>query len=173
MRSPRLGEANALEHLLCRGAPLARGHALHAQAVLDVLLHRHVREERVVLEHGVDVALGGRDAGYVDAGQLDAPLVGPLEAGDQRSVVVLPEPDGPSSVKNSPTAMSRSTPATARTSPKVRRMPVSRTAGGPRVQLAQTQPEPASPRASSRIASPRSSSSSVADSGGSSRITFP
>src|SRR5262245_32667502 len=34
-----------------------------------------------------------------------------------RSVVVLPEPDGPSMVKNSPCAMSRSTPSTATTSP--------------------------------------------------------
>src|SRR5262249_32673952 len=34
-----------------------------------------------------------------------------------RRVVVLPEPDGPSMVKNSPWAMSRSTPSTATTSP--------------------------------------------------------
>src|SRR6185503_11775287 len=33
------------------------------QAVPDVLRHVHVREERVVLEDGVDVALVGRDAG--------------------------------------------------------------------------------------------------------------
>ena len=34
-----------------------------------------------------------------------------------RSVVVLPEPDGPSIVKNSPRPISRSTPSTAVTSP--------------------------------------------------------
>src|SRR6476660_7783879 len=44
-----------------------------------------------------------------------------------RSVVVLPEPDGPSSVKNSPAGISRSTRSTATTSPYVFRMPVSRT----------------------------------------------
>jgi hypothetical protein len=32
--------------------------------------------------------------------------------------VVLPDPDGPSIEKNSPSAMSRSIPSTARTSPK-------------------------------------------------------
>jgi hypothetical protein len=33
-----------------------------------------------------------------------------------RSVVVFPQPDGPSSVKNSPGGMSRSMPSTATTS---------------------------------------------------------
>src|SRR5690242_8314358 len=46
-----------------------------------------------------------------------------------RSVVVLPDPDGPSMVKNSPAAMSRSTPSTATTSPYARRIPERRTAG--------------------------------------------
>src|SRR3954454_5536838 len=40
-----------------------------------------------------------------------------------RSVVVLPEPDGPSSVKNSPSPTFRSTSSTATTSPYVFRMP--------------------------------------------------
>src|SRR3954452_628612 len=44
-----------------------------------------------------------------------------------RSVVVLPEPEGPSSVKNSPARTSRSTPATACTSPYALRTPVSLT----------------------------------------------
>src|SRR6185312_4492214 len=48
-----------------------------------------------------------------------------------RSVVVLPEPDGPSSVKNSPASISRSTPATATTSPYVLRTPRSRTSTAP------------------------------------------
>ena len=43
-----------------------------------------------------------------------------------RSVVVLPEPDGPSIVKNSPRAMSRSTPSTAATSPYRFRRPTTR-----------------------------------------------
>src|SRR5882762_10712554 len=40
-----------------------------------------------------------------------------------RSVVVLPEPDGPSSVKNSPSPTLRSTSSTATTSPYVFRIP--------------------------------------------------
>src|SRR5690242_8770604 len=47
-----------------------------------------------------------------------------------RSNVVLPEPDGPSIVKNSPSAISRSTPSAATTLPKRLRIPASRTAGG-------------------------------------------
>ncbi len=39
--------------------------ALHLQPVLDVLLHGHVREQRVVLEHGVDVAVVRRERGDV------------------------------------------------------------------------------------------------------------
>src|SRR5215475_1939715 len=40
-----------------------------------------------------------------------------------RSKVVLPQPDGPSSVKNSPSPTSRSMPSTARTVPKLRETP--------------------------------------------------
>src|SRR5438094_6087836 len=57
------------------------------------------------------------------------PASGRSKPAISRSVVVLPEPDGPSRVKNSPGAMSRSTPATAATSPYERRTPTSRTAG--------------------------------------------
>src|SRR5207253_3081898 len=46
-----------------------------------------------------------------------------------RSVVVLPDPEGPSSVKNSPGAMSRSTQSTATTSPYALRTPARRTSG--------------------------------------------
>src|SRR3977135_1778748 len=48
-----------------------------------------------------------------------------------RNVVVLPDPEGPRSVKNSPWAMSRSSLSIATTSPYVRRIPVRRTAGEP------------------------------------------
>ena len=72
----RLAAAVALEphrrqHLLDRAAALGRFDALHAQAVLDVLDHGHVREERVVLEDGVDVALVRRPRRDVLAAELD------------------------------------------------------------------------------------------------------
>ena len=60
-----------------------------APGVADVLLHRHVREQRVVLEHEADAAALGRD---VDprvgveqhcAVELDPPAVGSGQAGDR------------------------------------------------------------------------------------------
>ena len=45
------------------------------------------------------------------------PAVGSSNPAIIRSVVVLPEPEGPSMVKNSPRQISRSTPSTAVTSP--------------------------------------------------------
>lgn len=46
------------------------------------------------------------------------PAVGASKPAIIRSTVVLPEPDGPSIEKNSPSAISRSTPATASVLPK-------------------------------------------------------
>ena len=77
--------------------------ALAAQPEGDVLVDRQVREQRVVLEDRVDVALVGRQPGHVLALELDQarrsaasnpPII--------RRVVVLPQPDGPSRLKNSP-----------------------------------------------------------------------
>jgi hypothetical protein len=65
------------------------------QPVLDVLAHAHVREERVVLEHRVDIAGMGWPAGDVRAGQLEAAGVGKLEAGDQAQRGRLPRPRWP------------------------------------------------------------------------------
>src|SRR4030095_3022826 len=48
-----------------------------------------------------------------------------------RRMVVLPEPDGPSSVRNSPSRMSRSIPSTAVTGPKRLEIPRHRTATSP------------------------------------------
>src|SRR5512139_1956558 len=45
------------------------------------------------------------------------PAVGSVKPPIMRRQVVLPEPDGPSSVKNSPASIVRSTPSTARTAP--------------------------------------------------------
>src|SRR4051794_36622782 len=57
-----------------------------------------------------------------------------------RSVVVLPEPDGPSIVKNSPAAMSRSSFSIATTSPNTRRTPRSRTASAAKGLVEDRQP---------------------------------
>jgi hypothetical protein len=68
-----------------------------------------MREQRIVLEHGVDVA----------AIEIE-PEVGCSKPAMRRRQVVLPEPEGPSMAKNSPGTMSRSTASTARTLPKWR-----------------------------------------------------
>jgi hypothetical protein len=44
----------------------------HLQPELDVLRHRHVREQRVVLEHDAEPALGGRDREQVAPLERDA-----------------------------------------------------------------------------------------------------
>ena len=56
--------------------------ALLAQAVADVLGDVHVREQRVVLEDGVDAAPVRRDAGDRPAGEEDLALGRLLEASD-------------------------------------------------------------------------------------------
>ncbi len=57
------------------------------------------------------------------------PAVGVSKPAIIRRTVVLPEPDGPSIEKNSPSPISRSTPDTAVVSPNDFRRPWSRTAG--------------------------------------------
>ena len=102
-----LAEAHERERLARALSPLRLGHALDAQPVFDVLLDAHVREQRVVLEHRVDVALVGRARVTSLRRGTRAPLVGRSKPAIIRRQVVLPEPDGPSSEKNSPRATSR------------------------------------------------------------------
>ena len=70
-----MASATASPALVGRNAP-------DDEAVADVVADGHVREERVVLEHGVDVAIERRDAGDVAAVQPDRPRGGLLEPGD-------------------------------------------------------------------------------------------
>ena len=65
----------------------------------------------------------GACVGDVDAAERIRPAVGTSKPAIIRSTVVLPEPDGPSIEKNSPSARSRSMPSTAVTSPNVFRSP--------------------------------------------------
>ena len=52
----------------------------HAQAKSDVLKHRHVAKQRVVLEHKADLALAHMHVGRVFAAESDAACVGGFEA---------------------------------------------------------------------------------------------
>ena len=56
--------------------------ALHGRAIGDVLEHRHVREQRIGLEHHAHVAVGGRELRHVAAADQDLALARHLEAGD-------------------------------------------------------------------------------------------
>ena len=103
---------------------------LTLQAVLDVLGHRHVREQRVVLEHRVHVALVRREAGHVRAVQQDRARGRALEAGDHPQAGRLARtPTARASRRTRPARMSRSTPSTATTSPNRLRTPSRLTAG--------------------------------------------
>jgi hypothetical protein len=72
------------------GGALRGGRLPHHQAVRHVLPHRHVREEGVVLEDGVDVAVEGRDPGHVLAVEQDATLGRLFEASDHAQGGGLP-----------------------------------------------------------------------------------
>ena len=77
------------------------------------LADRHVRIERVVLEHHGDVAVAR--AHVVDdlAADLDRAVVMSSSPAMVRSSVLLPQPDGPTSTVNSPSGIERSMPRTA------------------------------------------------------------
>ena len=66
-----------------------------------------------MLKDGVDVAPVGRDPRDVLAVEQDAAAVGCSNPAIIRSVVVLPQPEGPSSEKNSPRPMAKSASSTA------------------------------------------------------------
>jgi hypothetical protein len=63
--------------------PLVLRHLLDPQRVGDVVCHRHVREQRVVLEHHRHVSITGRHVGHVPAAELDPAGGRGLEAGDR------------------------------------------------------------------------------------------
>ena len=114
-------QRHVFERLVDARADLRLRTLAHLQRKRDVLLHRHVREQRVALEHRVDVAVLRRHAGHVLA--VDDDVAASRAASKPaiiRSSVVLPQPEGPSSVKNSPASMDRLTSSTATKSPKRR-----------------------------------------------------
>ena len=80
---------------LRRCAARAAAHAAHAQRELDVLRHRHVAEQRVVLEHQADAALARGDVRDVAPVQRDAAVIDPGEAGDGAQQGALAAAAGP------------------------------------------------------------------------------
>ena len=115
------GQPDQLEHLGRPGVRISASATLPlAQPEGDVLEHVQVREQRVVLEHGVDrppVRPARRSCRRRARAPCPRGLSSPAII---RSVVVLPQPLGPISEKNSPSAISRSMPGRPRQSPKRR-----------------------------------------------------
>ena len=105
-------ELDQLEHLV--DLLLDVLDAAAAQPEGDVLEDVEVREQRVVLEHRVDRALVGLEPADVLPGDGDrSRWSAPRDPATIRSVVVLPQPDGPSSAKNAPCSTTRSRSSTA------------------------------------------------------------
>ena len=72
-----------------------------------------MREEGVVLEDHADVALVRRQERDLAVAEQTLPASGPTKPASTMRSVVLPEPEGPSSVMNSPLLMSRLTLSSA------------------------------------------------------------
>ena len=97
------GQPHQLERLGHARADLVRRHLAALEPERDVALDVEVLEQRVALEHRVDVALERRHASRPARRRgRPRPSVGCSKPATIRSVVVLPQPDGPSSEKNSP-----------------------------------------------------------------------
>ncbi len=88
--------------------------------------HAQVGIEGIALEHHRHLAPGRRQGGDVAALQKDATGIGPIKAGDQRRVVLLPQPLGPSSARHSPGATASSSPSRIGRGPIRRPSPSSR-----------------------------------------------
>jgi hypothetical protein len=107
-RRPRAPAGRSISSLLCPRNAQAEGH---------VVVDRHVRVERVGLEHHGDAALGRRHV--VDHHAVDSsvpPVISSSPAIIRRSVD-LPQPEGPTKTMNSPCRISRSTPWITSTAP--------------------------------------------------------
>ena len=99
-------EPERLAGCLDAAPDLAFRRPTRAQPEGDVLEHRHVGVERVVLEHHRDVAAARVEVADAPLADEDLALGDLLETGDHRSAVVLPQPDGPTSTMNSPSVIS-------------------------------------------------------------------
>ena len=103
-RAPALEPVHAhhAQHLVHALAELGLADLAQAKSVGDVPEHGHVREQLVVLEDHVHVAPVRWLVGHVLAAEQDPAASGSSKPASMRSDVVLPQPDGPSSEKNSP-----------------------------------------------------------------------
>ena len=88
-------ERNQAQQLLAALPARFGAHVPHAQRELDVLRHRHMAEQRVVLEHQPHAALAGGDVRDVAAVQRDAAMVDAGQPGDGAQQGALAAAAGP------------------------------------------------------------------------------
>ena len=94
-------DAEDVGRLLDALADLGPGEFAHLEAEGHVVVHAHVRVERVVLEHHGDVAVHGRQVvDHLAVDEMSPELIASSPA-IILSVVVLPQPDGPTNTTNS------------------------------------------------------------------------
>ena len=141
-RSPSPSSPTSSQHLVDAALRLLASRPLRRRPNATLSKIEQVREQRVALEDGVDVAPVRRQAATSRSPRKIAPSLGCSKPPIMRSVVVLPQPDGPSRAKNEPRGISSEMPSTAATSSKRLTTLSSRTSG---------------------VAQPRSSSAAVED----------
>ena len=95
MTAPDPGELHHVEHALDLAADRRLVLLAHAQRERDVLVHRHVREQRVVLEHHAQIAPVGRHVGAEPPVDTHLAAFGLDEAGDQHQHRGLARAGGP------------------------------------------------------------------------------
>ena len=76
------GEVDELEHVAHAFLHVRLAHLAALETECDVLVDGHVREQRVALEHRVDVALVGRQADHVAVAEVDRTRRRLLESAD-------------------------------------------------------------------------------------------
>ncbi len=74
----------------------------HFKAESHVVKHGHVRKERIALEYETEIALVQRHMGIILPSKLIVPCIGSEKPAIRRRVVVLPQPEEPSRLTNSP-----------------------------------------------------------------------
>ena len=89
------GDLEQFEHVPDALGALGPGHLLLLEPELHVLLHRHVGEQGVGLEHHVDRAGVGRDLRHVHPVDEDAPCGRPLQPGEHAQQGGLAAPGAP------------------------------------------------------------------------------
>ena len=115
--SPNPCQLDELEHLVDPLLPLRAVPAEHLERQRDVLRHGAPVEEDGVLEDHPVVVVGARLRRAPSRSPRPCPRVGAIRSPIRRSIVDLPQPDGPISETNSPASIWRSIPCSAVTLP--------------------------------------------------------